>query len=416
MKILNQLKRIFKRQSENSLGSTSWNPSFQSSFFSGTNPASSLGTVQMALRLYSDACCTYPLKVLDSKEKQIKHYLTRVICCEPNSFQNSNVFFSNVVGDILLNGNSYIKIDYDSTGKIKALLPYIQQSCWAYPNTKAKSDRISGNFSDPLEIEKNKFFYKDFKSRVFFPDEICQIKDAVTSGFDLLNAPSRISIARINFEVGHELLESMRGLSQNGLIPPQVIAGPFSRNTDETKKFIEKLQNFFTSGQARQRRFLALPENFKAQDLSLSIKEADFRFLKNLSDLDIAKVFGVNYLFHLESSSIQSGLKEAFRAVKSLSVAPFLKNIAGQFTKSLLSEDEKDRGLHFSFDMEVASSMDLRERGTYLKSIKESGIATANEARAYIGLDEHPEGNKLESKEKEKMEIVKEQTGKKEND
>ena len=407
--MLQTFKKLFKRQS-GSLTSPSWLP-YRNNDYSLSGVANrrltSLGVVSHALRVYADACTRFPLRVLNKDKQPIDHYLLKVFE-SPNEFQNCSTFFNHLVTNVLLTGNFLCKIENDSSGRITSLLPFVSGSMWAYPSYRGG---VANDFSDPILIAKHGFFYKDYRSRVFMPFEVLHIKD-ITYSSDLLNGISRITIARISFESGVELQETIKGISEGGLIPATVLHGPMGRSKVESDKFRENLETFFQNGLTRRRRFLTLPEGWKTEPLALSVKESDLKFIKTASDLDMAKIFNLQTVFSLESSQVQSGAKEAYRALLHIALRPFLQNLEFAFNKQLLSESERQAGVHFHFNSDF-SGMDDRERSTALGLFRERGILTANECRELLKFPARSGGDELEAikLEQEKIKLEKTEQG-----
>ena len=101
-------------------------------------------------------------------------------------------------------------------------------------------------------------------------------------------------------------------------------------------------------------------------------------------------------LFNLQTinqtaDNVQSGAKESYRALTNIALKPFLIHIANNLSHSLLTSLDLERGLRFCYETQVLSSQDFREQSTYLKGLKESGVISTNEARAWLNLSPMPD-------------------------
>ena len=402
------LKRLFKKR-QVSVTDTSWQPYRDYSLAGVANrPYTSLGVVNQALRIYSNSCLRFPLRILNKEKQPVEHYLTRLFD-RPNSFQSKGVFFSQLINNIFLTGNFHAVIKSDMTGQIKELLPFIGGSVWAYPDY----NRGGSEFSDPVLIAKTGYFYRDYRARIWTPDEILHLRDPVTSSIDLLNGVSRISLARLAFESAADTQQGVAGVAQSGFCPITFIKSPKGTPENSIKSLKDKIETFYKTGRAKTRRLIKLPDAIELDKQAQNINSADFEFCKKASDLDLAKVMGIESIFSLDTSQVQSGSKEAYRSLTHSVLKPFLSAIACEFSNKLLSEGEKDSGLYFNFQTDAISSMDLREQSTYLSTLKKSGILTANECREVISFPDNEQGNHLVSEkletEEAKLSIIKEE-------
>ena len=400
--MINTVKNLFvkKRQAPADIGNPTWLPYRQNDFSlsgAGSRRFTSLGVVSMALRVYTDACLRFPLCLYDKKKQPVDHPILRVFDA-PNDWQSKGQLFSHLVTNLFLSGNFHCLLKWDDTGQITKILPFVSGSVWAYPGFKGQP---KNDFSDPVILDKAGYFYRDYRGRVFQPYELLHLKDLVYSS-DLINGISRLTVARIAFESGVNIQESLSGLAEAGFINPITVQRPHSADATALKNFNTMLERFFQRGQAKRKRLLSVPEGFELKELSARSTEKDISVVKKLSDLDISKIFGLQTVFAIESGQVQSGAKEAYRALTHITLAPWLSGLASQFTKQLLTEREKQAGLKFGFDTSALSSMDKRELSTYLSTLKKAGIMTANESREGIGLVKHKDGDELISEPVEK--------------
>ena len=391
--MIKTIKNFFKRERRAAiLNNPTWRP-YQNNFtLSGVDSEriTSLGTVSMALRVYTDACLRFPLQIIDKNKQPIDHPLNMVLN-QPNDWQSKGQFFSHLVTNVFLNGNFHAKVVWNSEGTITKLLPFVSGSMFGYPGFDGQP---KNDFSDPIILEKAGYFYRDYRGRAWHPFEILHIKDLLYSA-DLINGISRLTVARLAFESGINVQDSMNGIAEAGFINPIAVQRPKGADTAALKNFNTMIENFFQMGQAKRKRLLSVPDGFELKELSAKTTEKDLSIVKKLSDLDIVKVFGLQTVFTLEAGQVQSGAKEAYRALTHITLNPWLIGLASQFTKQLLTERERASGLCFCFDTSALSSMDKRELSTYLSTLKKCGIITANEARQSLNLAKHKGGDDL---------------------
>jgi len=364
MRMIKGIKNLFnKRQSV--LGERSeWIP-FSNNF--PPSRATRLATVGRCLRLYSDFLTQLPLLADGSNN----HYLIDLLN-KPNVFDSRKTFFEKLTYELLLNGNFICAIDYDSTGRVTSLLPYRSGQIYAYSR--------SGEYGDPVSINKYGYFYRDFKGRVYMPDEIFHLKDVMFSSVDNLNGLSRVYLYELAFQSSSAVNNVQFSLSQSGLRPPLLLSGLPEDNNESIKDVREVVKEFFERGQSSQAGgVLTLPSGYDIKTMMVSNPEKALEFLTSKSDLDISRIFAVPIEFLSRSDgNNQAGsnhLKEAHRFFIKTSLNSFLKGIADK-----LSELASD-GSEFKFNIQPIKSSDLREEAQALQQLVAGGILTSQEAK-----------------------------------
>ena len=356
-----------KKRSASVLGERSeWNP------FSNNYPPSKstrLATVGRCLRLYSDFLIQTPLVTKDGKD----HYLIDLLK-KPNSFDSEKTFWEKLVFELLMNGNFHCYIKHNQ-GTVTGLLPYRSGQVYGYPT--------KGEYSDPLELERSGFYYRDFKGRVFMPDELFHLKDVMFNSSDNINGYSRTYIYELNFQAGYSIQAVQCSLSQSGLRPPLLLTGLPDSDKEAVKEVRETVKKFFQSGKsAAAGGVLTLPDGYDIKPMMLQSPERALEFLSSKSDLDIARIFSVPIeLLARSDGQTQSGsnhLKEANRFFIRTAMKSFLKNISDS-----LSELAAD-GTQFEFKIDKMRASDLREQSQYLSQLVQSKILTPAEAKEML--------------------------------
>ena len=362
--MLSLLKNIFKKRSSVLGERSEWIP------FSNNFPPSKstrLATVGRCLRLYSDFLIQTPLVTKTGKS----HYLVDLLK-SPNSFDTKKSFYDKLVYELLLNGNFHCSIKSNSQGRVTALLPYRSGMMYAYPN--------AGEFGDPVSLEKNGWYYRDYKGRVFVPDEIFHLKDVMFNSVDQINGYSRSYIYELSFLAGYSIQQVQCSLSQSGLRPPLLLSGLPESDDNAVKQVRETVQKFFQSGKsAAAGGVLTLPAGYDVKPMMLQSPERALEFLSSKSDLDIARIFCVPIeLLARSDGQSQSGanhLKEANRFFIRTTLKSFLQTIAESFSSLVMD------GTEFEFKIDKLRASDLREESQYLSTMVNAGIYSKEEAR-----------------------------------
>lgn len=329
--------------------------------------ATRLATVGRCLRLYSDFLLQTELVTADGRP----HYLLDLLE-QPNSFDSKKTFYEKLVFELLMNGNFHCYIDSDNIGRVKGLLPYRSGQLYAYPN--------AGEFSDPISLEKKGWFYRDYKGRIFMPDEVFHLKDMMFNSTDNINGYSRSYIYELSFQAGYSIEQVQCSLSQSGLRPPLLLTGLPESDKEALKEVRDTVKNFFKSGQsAAAGGVLTLPQGYEVKPLMLQSPERALEFLSSTSDLNISRIFNVPIeLIARSDAQGQSGgnhLKEANRFFIKTTMKSFLKNVSNAFEMLVMD------GTKFKFQVDKLRASDLREESQYWSQMVQAGIYSKEEAR-----------------------------------
>lgn len=374
-----------------------------------------LAAVCKALNIYQSAAVKYPLRIVDPEGNEIKdHYLNWVLM-NPNQWQNKNKFLSEIVFNILIYGNCFTYIESSPQGEITGLGNFTGREVFAYPSyynqehIGNRSEKIYYSYNDPVSLMKVGIYYKDYLGRRWKHEDgyIAHFKDTLQNGYNMLNTPPRLLVAREAANTNSSVNEAIKNIADQSLISPSVFERPRGSDNTKTQETIDKLKEFYGKG-IKEQTFVTLPEGWVQKNFNLMSFDKDtIKFLKNLSDKDIMRIYGIENLHSVETSGPQSSVKEVLRNVTANYISPFLDNIAATLTRALLTKKERLSGLCFKYETDIMATLDKREVGTYLSNMKKAGILTANDCRKKLGLPDKEGGDELVS---EKVEVEKEKS------
>ena len=279
--------------------------------------AAKLGTTARCLKLYSDFLLQTELEPKD-------HYLAQLLA-KPNRWQDKRAFYETLVYETFLNGNLYCVIESNSQGQVTGLLPYRSGQCFAYPG------KSGGDYSDPVSLQQNGLFYRDYKGRVWLESEIWHLKDSLYNNADQINGVARVAVYQLLFGAGYSVQAVQSALAQSHLKPPFLLSGMPTEQSANIKAVRDTIEKFFNQGHAQGAgACLSLPQGFDLKPLMTANPERILEFLSKRSDLDVCKIMGVPYqlISDGESSSGTNTLKEALRYFIKFSIQPMLQSIA----------------------------------------------------------------------------------------
>lgn len=355
-----------KKRQVSALGSPSeWIP-FSNNF--PPTQSTRLATVGRCLRLYSDFLCQTPL---EPKE----HYLSKLLKT-PNKWQSKKNFFESLVFELLLNGNFHARVNYDSAGKVTALLPYRAGMIYAHATR--------GEYGDPVSLQAGGYYYRDYKGRILMPDDVFHLKDTQFSTTDQINGLSRVYLYELSFQAGYSIQTVQNAISGAGLKPPHLLTYPEATDKTSLKNVKTEVAKFFSGGQSAQAgNILSLPMGYELKDLMLKSPEKAMEFLASKSDLDVCRIFSVpiELLNRSDAKAGGSGsnhLKEAHRFFIRTTLKSFLQNIADAFSDLAMDNT------HFYFKTDSLRASDLREQAQFIKQLIDSGVIKPEKALDWL--------------------------------
>ena len=338
---------------------------FGSGYTAGTG---ALPGVYRALRIYADLLSLTPLKTKDGRA----HYFIDLMR-QPCRFATGQNFYEQLVHSYFLFGNFYAKINYNTQGRVTALIPYQPTACRVYPN--------GNDYGDGPGIEARGIYFRDRRGRILLESDCLHIRDALFTSYNLIESPSRIAIFNLAFTAGRSIAEVQASLSQSGLKSASLMnypAGATPESLDEVKKVVS---NFFAGPQSQSAgNILSLPEGFSIKGLTIANADKALEFLSSMSDLSIARLFSIPVeILHRADGETQAGsqaLKEAFRIFAKTSAKAFLMNIARSLSRVA--------GTELYYDQGVFVGSDLREQSQYLSKLVQAQILKPSEAKEMI--------------------------------
>lgn len=141
---------------------------------------------------------------------------------------------------------------------------------------------------------------------------------------------------------------------------------------------------------------LPLPFGMDLIPLDLKLTDAQFFELKKFTSLQIAAAFGVkpNHLNNYEKSSYaNSEMQNLLFYIDTLLV--ILSTWEEELNYKLLTQDERNRGLEFEFNVATILRGDLKTQAEALNKFVTGSVYTPNEARSYLGMPKKEGGDEL---------------------
>jgi HK97 family phage portal protein len=278
----------------------------------------------------------------------------RLLNVEPNPYQDVNTFFRNLILDYLIEGNIFIYYD----GMHMYHLP---------------ADDVTIHPDERTYVLKYEFAGRiDYK-----PEEIIHIKEnsfeSIYRGTPRLRACLR----------SMKLLDSMRNFQdnffKNGAVPGLVIKTPATLSNNIKQRMLEDWAQKYRPG-AGGRRPLILDGGMELEDISkLNFRDLDFEASIVSNEETILKAIGVPPI--LLNSGNNANLRPNHRIYYLETIIPIVRKLNFAF----------ERFFGFKITEDVANvpalQPELQDQASFLSSLVNAGILTANEAREVLGRD-----------------------------
>lgn len=340
-------------------------------YVGGASSALKVAAVFRAVSLISDSVGSLPLIFKRKDEARgvfvpyEDHPLYYLLTVRPNSRLTAFYFFKNLISQVLLSGNAYVKAVYLRDGSPAELI-------LLSPGT-VSYDRW-----------KNVYFVSDLLNGVtgeFSADEILHFKNVSLDGG--YTGVSTIHFAAETLGIAatanrETLSRFATGGKVKGILHNDYSVKGFGEYQDEAMEAMATdMQKQLNEG----RDIIQLSGDGKFDQLSLSATDMQFIENRKFTIPEIARFFNVpkQKLFDDANANYKSSEMSNIEFYSDC-LSPILSMIAGEFAAKLIHRDLAQK-LKFAFDIKKLYTTDLTTRITYMKGELESGVKTVNDLR-----------------------------------
>ncbi len=328
-----------------------------------------LSTVYRCVNLLSDSVASLPLYPYYFKQNwkyvDEKSTLYNLLNVQPNPFMSSYMFRKQIVQHLLLQGNAYIKITRDSKANIQSLIllnPYSVIIEYNKNNTDIQYvDTITGQSYDRTDVVH------------IINHTVDGIRGISTISYaaNTLGFASNIDMQQSNF--------FKNGSNLSGLLTPKQGVSISDNTASKIKsKFISSTNISEGSG------LVVLDGQFDYTPISISAKDSQLIESKQLTELDIARFFGVpqSLLFSNNSQKFATAEQEQISFLNNSLTALLEKIESEMFRKLYLPSEWNDHEL--KFDVDNLFRADATTKATYFTQLFNIGALSTNEIREKI--------------------------------
>ena len=340
------------------------------------------------LRILSESVAKLPFKLMQrTKNKGITearhHPLFNVVRNRPNKFMTSTTFWSTCEYFRNHYGNAIALIS--GSGRNLQLYP-LDYSCiqiW-YDNKKILKD-----------TEEIWYVYTYAGKRyIYSSEEILHLKSSISD--DGLEGLSVREVLKSTIK-GNQKAQAMQNkLYDSGFTAKAVVQYTGDLNDENVKKFLQNIENYAQGKIKTSKGIIPVPIGSQLTPLTTKLGDNEFLELKKYSALQIAAAFGIKPVQINDYSKSSYNSSESQNLAFLVDTLLFiLKQYEEELNYKLLSDDERENGYFFKFNISMLLRADLKTQIESLSKGVSNFIYTPNEARSYLDLEAKPGGDIL---------------------
>ena len=342
------------------------------------------------MKVLSEAIGKLPLKLLRYNKNngvsvERSNPIYQVVHDRPNRYMTSSIFWSTIEYNRNHYGNAYALITGAGSDTNLWILPSEDVEIW-YDDSC-----LISKTADILYI-----YTAGGKRYVFSSEEILHFKSSNT--FDgIKGVPVREQLKQtVNGNIKAQKL--VNKMYDNGFTGKAVVQYTSNLNDVNEKKFAEGLQKYL-NGELKNEgieNIIPIPFGTSIQPLNLKFSDNQFLEVKQYSALQIASAFGIKpYQIGDYTKSSYSSAEAQQLSFYVDTLLFIIKQYEEELTYKLLSDKERNDGLHFKFNIDVILRADYETKIRTLSTAVNSFLMTPNEARSKLDLEDKEGGDRL---------------------
>lgn len=324
-------------------------------------------------------CINSITPLIYSQDSEITNtHLNEILKTPSNSVSYSD-FMHNVVKNLMIFGNAYIKIETNEFGQV-SLLQNLQAD---------KVSVVSNKLGIPMQyLYKNRDIQEvfDFGDEML-PSNIIHIKNF--NPVDDIYGASPLYVSRFAIDQYNESVSWNKALLQNGARPSGALVvesnGSNDNLTDDQfNRLKDQLSNEFSSGK-NAGKIMLLEGGLKWQEMSVSPKDMDFIETKNSSARDIALAFGIpSNLIGIPGDNTYSNMSEARISLWEETILPLFSTIMSKISHAINIHEEIN--IQIKPDMDSISAL-TEKRYKMWEYLNNTNFLTEQEKRTMMGFN-----------------------------
>ena len=371
--ITNLFTRTNKKKEERGL---SFDSIFPNSTTIDNDKALTLTAVWCAIRLLSESvsslpCSVYTKQANGDKLEDSKNRIYDLIKYRPNNYQNKITFFEYIMMSICTDGNSYVQIVRDGSGRPSQLIP------------------ISPDTVDVV-INDGELFYQIDSVGILDSADVLHFKTLTDDG---INGISPIDQCKKALSWGLNVEEFGDTFFKNGAKPSSVL----STDRALSEQAIERLKNSFKNTYSQLKNSnstIILEEGLNFKPISISPEQAQFLASRKFSIEEVARCWNIppHMLKDLSKSSFNN-IEMQSQEFVTYTLMPYITRIENEMNYKLFRTNEVGKTF-IEFNVNALLRGDVKSRNEAYKTAITNGYMSINEVRQKENLNSIEGGDK----------------------
>ncbi len=274
-----------------------------------------------------------------------------------------------LIASILVHGNAYARIERDSRSQVTGLYPYPATSVAV---DRRPSGRILYTASKP-----------NGSADRLLDGEMLHLRYR-RAGDGLLGL-SPITLAQQTFRVAVAQQSQAVAQAENAFRPAGALVFPQQVNAE----LLERTKEAFAEkviGAAKANEIIVLDAGMEWKPFNISAKDAEFLESRKLSNLDVARIFGVPpTAAGIPDHATYSNVEQESTALVARCLSPMARRLEQQMMADLLSRDAR-RSLFVEHDLQGLLRGDQKARYESYAIGRQGGWLSQNEIRAWENM------------------------------
>ena len=371
--ITNLFTRKAKKDEQRGL---SINSIFPNSTTIDNDKALTLTAVWCAIRLLSESvsslpCSVYTKQANGDKVEDTKSRIYNLLKYRPNNYQKKITFFEYIMMSICTDGNSYVQIVRDGSGRPSQLIP------------------ISPDTVDVV-INDGELFYQIDSVGILDSADVLHFKTLTDNGIDGI---SPIDQCKKALSWGLNVEEFGDTFFKNGAKPSSVL----STDRALSEQAIERLKNSFSNTYAKLKNSnstIILEEGLAFKPISISPEQAQFLSSRQFGIEEVARIFNIppHMLKDLSKSSFNN-IEMQSQEFVTYTLMPYISRIENEMNYKLFRSNDVGKTF-IEFNVNGLLRGDVKTRNEAYKTAITNGYMSINEVRQKENLNSIEGGDK----------------------
>ena len=338
----------------------------------------SIGIVNRCVTLISDSATEVPLKLykVDTENDNIKEITNTRLArffIKPNDQYDRHRFITNLIVDLVVEGNAFIYIDSDGLYHLPSRYVVV--------------------IEDKLNFVRGYKYTANGANKTISADNIIHVR--LPNNKSVYRGASRIDSIINELTVYKPRLLYQNDFFNNSALPKMVLESDNSLSKQAKERLLEAWRKAHSTLNRKSSGTAILDGGLKAKILDNSFKDLDFNEGMLRLEKHIALTLGVPWV--LLSSGNNANIRNNQRLFYQQTVLPLMSRIATAIEFHIHKLDNRTIGnIRVHVDEFAVSALrpDLKDHASYLATLTNGGIITPNESRLELrkkpidGLDE----------------------------